>query len=88
MSQHLPKQGIRDSLFYVILTVLLASANNRNVIITQRFHAAPVQANREFFWHTDCIFQQEVLSLTRELPECLLSEGEILAGTVMPNGVE
>ena len=37
--------------------LLLVGANNRNVIITQRFHAAPVQANRDFFWHTDCIFQ-------------------------------
>ena len=43
---------------YVILT--LAGANNRDVIITYRFlaaKAASVQANREFFGHTDFIFQ-------------------------------
>ena len=28
---------------------VLAGANNRNVIITYRFLAAPVQANRDFF---------------------------------------
>ena len=51
---------------------VLAGANNRNVIITYRFLAAPVQANREFFlyWLYDCIFQLQVL--TRELLECLL----------------
>ena len=43
---------------YVILNHFVrAGANNRNVIITYRFLAAPVQANRDFFWHTDCIFQ-------------------------------
>ena len=36
---------------------VLAGANNRNVNITYRFLAAPVQANRDFFWRTDCIFQ-------------------------------
>ena len=40
--------------FYVILTIfVLASANNRNVIITYRLLAAPVQANRDFFY-IDC----------------------------------
>ena len=40
-----------DFLFYVILSIyLLAGVDNRNVIITQRFHAAPDQANRDFFW--------------------------------------
>ena len=29
---------------------VLAGANNRNVIITYRFLAAPVQANRDFFY--------------------------------------
>ena len=38
---------------------VLASANNRNVIITYRFLAAPVQANRDFFY-------------IDELLECLL----------------
>ena len=38
-------------MFYVILSIyLLAGVDNRNVIITQRFHAAPDQANRDFFW--------------------------------------
>ena len=50
--------------------LVLAVANNRNVIISYRFLAAPVQENRDFFWHTDCIFQLYVY--TRELLECLL----------------
>ena len=33
---------------------VLAGANNRNVIITYRFLAAPVQANRDFFY-IDCM---------------------------------
>ena len=33
---------------------VLASANNRNVIITYRFLVAPVQANRDFFY-IDCM---------------------------------
>ena len=52
--------------FQQIMTAIVARArpddddkqqNNRNVIITQRFHAAPVQANLVFFWPADCIFQ-------------------------------
>ena len=37
----------------------LAGVNNRNVIITYRFLAAPVQINRDFFYIDcyDCIFQ-------------------------------
>ena len=42
---------------YVIHHFVLAGANNRNVIITYRFLAAPVRANRDFFWYTDCIFE-------------------------------
>ena len=59
MSQYVTWRSLRVFLFNVILTTyLLAGANNRNVIITQRFHADPVQANKDFFfWHTDCIFQ-------------------------------
>ena len=41
---------------------LLAGANNRNVIITHQFLAAPVQSNRDFLWETDWTFQLEVLS--------------------------
>ena len=33
---------------------VLAGANNRNVIITYRFLAAPVEANRDFLY-IDCI---------------------------------
>ena len=33
---------------------VLAGANNSKVIITYRF-LVPIQANRNFFWHTDCI---------------------------------
>ena len=34
----------------------IISAAKKNVIITQRFLAAPDQANRDFFWHTDGVF--------------------------------
>ena len=58
MSQNLP---IVSCCFIGIFCVLrhpnhfvLAGANNRNVIITYRFLAAPVQANREFFY-IDCM---------------------------------
>ena len=39
-------------LSYVILSnhLLLAGVKNRNVIMTQRFHASPDQGNRDFFW--------------------------------------
>ena len=58
MSQNLPKWSLRDflSLRHPNLFIL-AGANNRNVIITHRFLAAPFQANRDFFWHSDCIFE-------------------------------
>ena len=51
MSQNLPNRSLQNFLFYVILTIsyLRARTINRNVIITQRLHAAPVQANRDFF---------------------------------------
>ena len=39
---------------------VLEGTNNRNVIITYRFLAAPVQGNRDFFWHTDSICQESV----------------------------
>ena len=57
MSQNLPKQSLGD-----VLSLrppnhfVLAGANNRNVIITYLFLAAPVQANRDFSYN-DCIFQ-------------------------------
>ena len=57
MSQNIPKRSLREILFYVTLSISQAGANNRNVVITYRFLAALVQANRDFFWHTDCIFQ-------------------------------
>ena len=54
--------------------LVLAGANNRNVIITYRFLAAPVQANRDFFWHIltvhfNCNYFPQY---TRELLEFLL----------------
>ena len=39
---------------------VLEGTNNRNVIITYRFLVAPVQGNRDFFWHTDCICEESV----------------------------
>ena len=51
MSQIYLSGAFGDFLFYVILSIyLLAGVDNRNVIITQRFHAATDQANRDFFW--------------------------------------
>ena len=47
MSQNLPKRSLRDFLSLRHPNhFVLAGANNRNVIITYRFLAAPVQANR------------------------------------------
>ena len=50
MSQNLPERSLQDflSLRHPIHFVL-ADANNRNVIIANRFLAAPVRANRDFF---------------------------------------
>ena len=75
-------------MFYVILTVSYAGANNRKVIITYRFLAAPVQAKRDFFYidcmtvYFNCKYFPEY---TRELLECLLGfhlPGEIPAGAI------
>ena len=55
MSQNLPKRSLGD-----VLSLrhpnhfVLAGANNRNVIITYRFLAAPVQENRDFSF-IDCM---------------------------------
>ena len=52
MSQNLAKRSLRDILFTSDPNhLILAGVNNRNVMITQRFHATPVQANRDFSWH-------------------------------------
>ena len=49
MSQNLPKRSLRDFLpLRHPNHLLLAGANDRNLIITQRFHAGPLQANRDF----------------------------------------
>ena len=58
MSQNLPNRSPRDFLSLRHPNHFVrAGGNNRNVIITYRFLAAPVQASRDFFWHTDGIFQ-------------------------------
>ena len=72
----LPERSLRD-----VLSLrhpnhfLFAGANNRNVIITYWFLAAPVQANRDFFY-IDCMtvyFNCKYFPwYTRELLECLL----------------
>ena len=50
MSQNLPKRSLRDFLFYVILIIsYLRARTTSKVTITDRFLAAPVQANRDFF---------------------------------------
>ena len=51
--EHLYSSSFAISLFNHFV---LAGAKNINVIITYRFLAAPVKANRDFFWDTDCIF--------------------------------
>ena len=75
MSQNLPKRSLAD-----VLSLrhpnhfVLAGTNNRNVIITYRFLAAPVQANRDLFY-IDCMtvyFNKYFPKYTRELLECLL----------------
>ena len=57
---------------------VLAGANNRNVIITYRFLAAPVQANRVFF----TILTVLVIVDTTAAPLCILSFNSILARCV------
>ena len=56
MSQNLPIVSGPYGIFCVLRHpnhFVLAGANNRNVIITYRFLAAPVQVNRDFFY-IDC----------------------------------
>ena len=60
MSQNLPIVSGPLGIFCILrhpYHFVLAGANNRNVIITYRFLAAPVRANRDFLWYTDCIFE-------------------------------
>ena len=54
--------------------LVLPVANNRNVRITYRFLAAPVQANRDFFWHILTVYFNcnYFPQYTRELLGCLL----------------
>ena len=57
MSQNLPIVSCSFGIFCVLRHpnhFALAGANNRNVITTYRFLAAPVQANRDFFY-IDCM---------------------------------
>ena len=57
MSQNLPIVSGPFGIFCVLRHpnyFVLAGANNRNVIITYRLLAAPVQANRDFFY-IDCM---------------------------------
>ena len=50
MSQNLPERSLRNFLSLRHPNhFVLAGAKNRNVIITYRFLAAPVRANRDFF---------------------------------------
>ena len=62
MSQNLPIVRGPFGIFCVLRYpnhFVLAGANNRNVIVTYRFLAAPVPADRDFFLYClyDCIFQ-------------------------------
>ena len=71
MSQNLPKRSLWDFLSLGQPNhFVLAGANNRNVIISYRFLAAPVQANRDFLTvYFNCKYFPYY---TRELLECLL----------------
>ena len=78
MSQNLPIVSCSFGIFCVLRHpnhFVLAGANNRNVIITYRFLAAPVQANRDFIY-IDCMtvyFNCKYFPYyTRGLLECLL----------------
>ena len=74
MSQNLPDRSLRDFLSLRHPNhFVLAGANNRNVIITYRFLAASVQANRDFFC-IDCmtVYFNCRYYYTRELLESLL----------------
>ena len=76
MSQNLPKRSLEDNLsLHHPKHFVLAGTNNKNVIITYRFLATPVQANQDFFY-IDCMtvyFNCRYFpSYTRELLECLL----------------
>ena len=56
VSQNQPKQSLRRfSVLHLPNHLLLVGVDNRNIIITQLFHAAPT--NQNFLWYTDCIFQ-------------------------------
>ena len=58
MPQNLPIVSCSFGIFCVLrhpYHFVLAAANNRNVIITYRFLAAPVQANRDFFQTTSSL---------------------------------
>ena len=59
MSQNLPTVSVPFGILSLCHPnhFVLTGANNINVIITYRFLAAPVQANQDFFWHTDCILK-------------------------------
>ena len=89
MSQNLPKRSLGDLLSLRHPNhLVLAGANNRNVIITYRFLTAPVQANREFFWHTDCIFYCKYFPLiyarvTRVPPRDFAQKAKSLRGQLL-----
>ena len=59
---------------YVTISYLRAQTIETSSL-PSRFLAAPVQANRDFFWHAHCIFHfncKYFPQYTRELLECLL----------------
>ena len=62
-----------DFLFYVILTISYLKAKRHHYSTLQCAPFLANQANRDFFWYTDCIFKNEYLSLHKcELLRCLL----------------
>ena len=72
MSQNLPTVSGPFGIFCVLRHpnhFVLAGANNRNVIITYRFLAVPVQASRDFFY-IDCM--TVYFNCKYEFLECLL----------------
>ena len=58
MSQNLPKRSLRDFLFYVILTISYLRVRTTETSSLPTDSLRPLfKKNRDFFRHTDCIFQ-------------------------------
>ena len=65
MSQNQPKRSLRGfSVLRHLNGLLLAGMNNRNVIITQRFHSTPDLGNRDFSGILTVFFNYKYFSMS------------------------